>query len=116
VRGLAARWLALARQHQRRCAAARGRVQRRQAMMLARGWGALSPPAPAGCPAGAHADKGRGNEFLRHIERTRCLAYIVDLSGGPGGLVALTPVQQLAVLQVGWRWRWRCRIARGGGA
>lgn len=49
---------------------------------------------------GAHADKGRGNEFLRHIERTRVLAYIIDLSGGPGGLVTLAPWQQLAVLQV----------------
>lgn len=26
--------------------------------------------------------RGRGNEFLRHIERVRVIAYVVDLSGG----------------------------------
>ncbi|KAG2425604.1 hypothetical protein HYH02_014978 [Chlamydomonas schloesseri] len=37
-----------------------------------------------GLVKGAHANKGRGNAFLRHIERCRCLAYVIDLSGGTG--------------------------------
>ncbi|MEW5307253.1 MAG: hypothetical protein WDW36_009661 [Sanguina aurantia] len=54
-----------------------------------------------GLLGGAHANVGRGNAFLRHVERTRCLAYIVDLSGGsaPSSLLQLTASQQLAVLQ-----------------
>ena len=47
--------------------------------------------------------RGRGNEFLRHLERVRCIAYIVDLTGGreANTLVELTPEEQLQVLQVG---------------
>ena len=43
---------------------------------------------------GAHAGRGRGYEFLRHLERTKALLYIVDVAGVDGR----NPLDDLRVL------------------
>ena len=44
---------------------------------------------------GAHENVGLGHEFLRHIERTRMLLYVLDMAGVDGR----NPVDDLKVLQ-----------------
>ncbi|ESQ36139.1 hypothetical protein EUTSA_v10007444mg [Eutrema salsugineum] len=44
---------------------------------------------------GAHQNRGLGHNFLRHIERTKVLAYVVDLASGLDGCKGVTPWQQL---------------------
>lgn len=44
---------------------------------------------------GAHADRGLGHDFLRHVERTRVLAYVIDVSAS----AACDPVSALRTLQ-----------------
>ncbi|KAJ4845443.1 hypothetical protein Tsubulata_026309 [Turnera subulata] len=44
---------------------------------------------------GAHENRGLGHAFLRHIERTKVLAYVVDLASGTHGRKGLPPWEQL---------------------
>lgn len=49
---------------------------------------------------GASQNRGRGFAFLRHVERTRMLAYVLDLSSGAGFSNGRSHLQQLSDLQV----------------
>ncbi|XP_044504460.1 probable GTP-binding protein OBGM, mitochondrial [Mangifera indica] len=44
---------------------------------------------------GAHQNRGLGHAFLRHIERTKVLAYVVDLASGLDGRKGIPPWEQL---------------------
>jgi GTP-binding protein len=48
-----------------------------------------------GIIAGAHQNRGLGFEFLRHIERTSALIYVIDISGFDGR----DPIEDFRVLQ-----------------
>ncbi|KAL6203254.1 hypothetical protein ACLB2K_026956 [Fragaria x ananassa] len=44
---------------------------------------------------GAHENRGLGHAFLRHIERTKVIAYVVDLAAGLDGRKGTPPWEQL---------------------
>ncbi|KAJ4971835.1 hypothetical protein NE237_004934 [Protea cynaroides] len=47
---------------------------------------------------GAHENCGLGHAFLRHIERTKVLAYVVDLEAALNGRKGIPPWEQLREL------------------
>ena len=49
---------------------------------------------------GASQNRGLGHRFLRHVERSHALAYVLDLSSGVAPDNGPTPLEQFHMLQV----------------
>ncbi|KAL6778839.1 hypothetical protein ACKKBF_B04410 [Auxenochlorella protothecoides x Auxenochlorella symbiontica] len=64
------------------------------------GWGERMVIADVpGLIAGAAENRGLGHAFLKHVERTRALAYVLDASAGLHGSQGLRPWRQLELLR-----------------
>lgn len=49
---------------------------------------------------GASDNRGLGHRFLRHVERSQALAYVLDLSSGIRPHAGPTAMEQFSLLQV----------------
>jgi GTPase involved in cell partitioning and DNA repair len=66
-----------------------------------------------GLITGAAENRGLGLAFLRHIERSKTLVFVVDMSRGQDGTSECKPYNQLKMLQVCNKLKHLCLTSSG---